>query len=189
MRARQNSDLARDISHGLGIPSIDPLSGFDNATAHNVLLDLLEDRRTDFNVEFLFFESRHDRITRSVERFDPVLLDCNLIGGRQRFGRQVFDPCGDCFVLLRRFRQVPRLLSTRFGQLDNRIDYRLALLVAKGDRTQHRVFVQFLGFGLDHRTLARSGNEIERRILKLILFCQYKFTVNNQPDSPIGPNG
>ncbi len=47
--------------------------------------------------------------------------------------------------------KLARLLRRFLGELDDRIDHRLEMLVAEHDRAEHHVFGQFLGFRLDHQ--------------------------------------
>ncbi len=63
-----------------------------------------------------------------------------------------------------------RLLGGHFGELDDRVDHRLEALVAEHDGAEHHVFVQFLGFRLDHQHgVLRAGNdEVEARLVHLV---------------------
>ena len=93
-------------------------------------------------------------------RVDGVLafgLGGNLVGSRQIFSCQGLDLVKQCRMV--RYGQFTRFLRRGFRKLDDRVDHRLKALVTKHHRTEHDVFVQFLGFRLDHQNgIAGSGN-------------------------------
>src|SRR5438046_457171 len=70
----------------------------------------------------------------------------------------------------RRLGHVPGVLGAGLGQFDNRLDDRLEAPMAVGDRAEHDLLGQFLGFRFDHQhALVGAGDKkVELRTRQLV---------------------
>ncbi|CAI8310695.1 MAG: Uncharacterised protein [Rhodospirillaceae bacterium] len=147
--AWQHGGLGDDRAHGLGVATVDPHAGVEDAAADDVLLQLLERAADHAFVELLgkgFLRSR----LGGANGFHAILLDCVLVGFSQGgFGLSLYRR-GAVGQLGRWLGQIDRVLGAVFGEIDDHVDHRLEALVAKLDRAEHDFFGQLLSFRFHH---------------------------------------
>ncbi len=88
----------------------------------------------------------------------PRLFFADLVGA----GQAVFRQLGDLFLVLGldRLRRFPRFLGRRLGEVDDRVDDGLEMLVAEHHGLKHDLLGQLVRFGLDHHDrVAGAGHD------------------------------
>src|SRR5271163_3091115 len=159
MSARQNADLARYRPNAAGIPAVNPAAVAQNGAAHDVLLDVLEELERDRMLRFVGKKLGQFGF-RLIEPVAAVLLALRGVGGLDQRADRVPQPRADFIELRRLGRQAPRLTGAGLGEVDDRLDHRLKLTMAKSHGTEHYVLGKFLGFGFDHQdALAGAGDD------------------------------
>src|SRR5271169_6607869 len=159
MSARQNADLARYRPNAAGIPAVDPAAVAQNGAAHDVLLDVLEELERGRVLRFVGKQLVQIGLRR-IEPVAAVLLALRGVGGLDQRADRIPQPRADFLEFRRLRRQAPWLASAGLGKVDDRLDYRLKLTMAKGHGTEHYVLGEFLGFGFDHQdALACAGDD------------------------------
>src|SRR3546814_2148761 len=81
-----------------------------------------------------------------------------LVGGGDILADQILQLLLRC-RLIGLGREFPRLLGGLLGEIDDRVDHRLARAMREHHRTEHRVFRKLGGFGFDQdRTSTRLNS-------------------------------
>src|SRR5258708_30291693 len=119
VRARQSADLADDLPHRLGVAPVDALSGLQDGTAHDVLLEVLEKLERERGIAGVG-EGLQDTNLCRVELVAAGLLRDLGIGAAD-----IVPPAGlelrlDALVPLGLRWRLPRLLGGNLGKLDDR---------------------------------------------------------------------
>ncbi len=176
MGARQHADFGDDLAHGLGIAAVDALAGIEDVPANDLGFQFLEHAGDAQLVVFrlLAFREivRHHLFLGLADRGVAVLLDRNGISGAQIGLDQP-----EYFLFQRAFvddLDVARLFRGLLGEFNDGVDHRLEVPVSEHHRAEHDVFVEFLGFQLDHQhRVGRAGDDqielgldhfVERRV-------------------------
>ena len=149
--ARQDADLGHDRADGLSIATVDAQPGVEDGAAHDVGLELLEQRLGCGGVHSLGGERLGDLLFGGADEVLPGLLLRLLVG----FG----DPGGAEFAHLglergfgfRRLGDVPRLLGRVLGEFDDGLDHRAHMVVAEAHGAEHDRLGQLLRLALDHQ--------------------------------------
>ena len=156
--AWQNGGFSQDRSNRLGIATIDPQTGVEDAPAHDVFFQFLQ-RTSDHAAIELLFERFFGRGLDRINRFNAFLLDRLAVSIAQTVGGLCRHGCGTVRQLRGWFRHVNRVFGTVFSKVDDHVDHVLVAVVTKLHRTQHHVFGQLLGFGFHHHhAFRRAGN-------------------------------
>ena len=157
--ARQNADLAGYRSNAAGVAAVDPAAVAQNGAAHDVLFDVLEELERDRVLRFVGKQLGQFGLRR-IEPVAAVLLALRRVGGLDQRADRVAQPRADFLEFRRLRRQAPRFAGAGLGEIDDRLDHRLKLAMAKGHRAEHYVLGELLGFGFDHQhALARAGDD------------------------------
>ncbi len=161
VRARKDVHLRQDGANGLQVAPVDALARLDDVVANDVALQCLE-RAGEQNLLAGITLGHLDLGQHLLlGRGDQILTLLLLLGGEGcaqiGFG-DLLDLGG---VLLRVGNlDVPGLLRSRLGELDDRLDDGLELLVPEHHRFEHLLFGQLLGFQFDHHhRVCRSGDD------------------------------
>ena len=169
MGSRQHPHLGGDRPHGAGVAAVDAQAGIKDGVANDVGFQVLEQRRHPLRVDPLAGQHRTRRILGSVDLRVANLLLLLPVGLGQRRARQRIHTGGQRPVLLGLLGQRPGVLGGDLGQLDDRLDHRLEMLVAELDRAEHDVLGQLVRLAFHHQhALAGAGHdEIELGLLGL----------------------
>ena len=172
VRARQDADLRHDRANGRQVTAVDTALGVENVPANDLRLQVLEDGADHFVRVLRLFAFREEVCLHlcldGVDGSVAISLLGDLVGGAQ-FGLGDRQHFGFESGMIFRF-EFARLLGGHFSELDDRVDDRLEALVAEHDGAEHDVFVQFLGFRLDHQdgVLGAGNDEVECRLIHLV---------------------
>ncbi len=172
MRTRQYPDAGGDRAHVVELAAVDAYLGLQHAVAHGVVFEFLEFRGHRGGGPAVLFglrleTSQHIGLDRGdrvatlqlvahLERCGQLIADCALDGGDQR-------------LVARRCPPVPRRLAGFGGQLGDRADRDLHLLVAEHHRAEHHVLGQQLrlGFHHQHGTGGTGNDQVQLGSLQL----------------------
>ena len=149
--ARQDADLALDLPHVAGAAAIDALAGLKDAAADDTAFQLLEHGRCERQCGLVLAERVHRAAADLVDQLAAAHLVRFPIGGGQVAAEPRFQLVLDLFEPLRRWRHVARFARATLGQFDDRVDYRLHLLVAENHGAQHHLLAELPGLGFDHQ--------------------------------------
>ena len=148
MRARQHTDFADDRTNGGLVASVNALAGVEDVVANDVRFQFLENARNTQLVELRLLpfreEMAHDLFLHSADSRITILLDRDRIGGAQFGFADAAHFLVDRAVVVGL--DLARLLRGFFSQFDDRLDDRLEMPMTEHHRTEHNVFVEFLGF-------------------------------------------
>ncbi len=171
MRSRQDSYLDVDRPDGLRVTTVDARFTGDHAAADDVLLEFGQRAVDRFGAPLRVFVAGQ-RINSGrlgiANRRLAVNLVGNPVGIRQATFRCRRDGCSKLLVFCGRF-PVPCRLADFSRQLVDRIDRGLHGLVPEHDRTEHDLFGEHVGLGLDHqyRIFGAGNDEIEMGVSEL----------------------
>ncbi len=170
--ARQDADFRHDLANGLEITTVDAALGVEDVPANDLRLQVLEGRADDFGRVLRLYAFREevclDLRLDGVDGSVAFSLLRVLVGGAQ-FGFEVLQHFGFERGMIFRL-EIAWLLGGNFSELDDRVDNRLEALVAEHDGAEHDLFVEFLGFRLDHQdgVLGAGNDEVENRLVHLV---------------------
>ena len=184
MRARQHADLAVDRPHGFDVASVDPGSAVENIPADDFSFEILKNargsRRRIFRLRDIGrAEVTHHTLFGGVDGLVALHLLGDGIGGAQILFDQLKHLLFECGVV--RHHELARLFRRLLGELDDGIDHRLKMTVAKHHRAEHDVLGQFLGFQFDHQhgVLRAGDHEIKLAFAHLVdLRIEYIFVID-----------
>ncbi len=171
--ARQKAGLDVDRAHRHEVAAVDPPRGVENVPAHDLGFELFEHagdlRHRTVGIVLAVREEIFHRLL--FDGGDGILA---LVLCRDRIGlaqvrlddtKHLFlDHAGVGHA------ELARLLGRLFGKIDDGIDHRLEVPMAKHHRAKHNLLGQLFGFRFDHQhsVLRASHDEVELAFLHLV---------------------
>ena len=171
VRARQNVNFRKDRTHRLQIATVDARLRLQDVATHDVHLERLEGIRREGPSRSHLRRSRNAFDHGLLRRADKILT-LALFLRRKRFLQRLFGELlhvGRILGLVGDL-DVPRFLRGLLGELDDRLNDRLHVLVAEHHGFEHLRFRKLLGFRFDHhhRIVGAGDDEIEDAVLHLV---------------------
>ena len=172
VRTRQHADTGGDRAHVVQLATIDAHLGLQHAVAHGVVFEFLELLGHCGGGPAVLLGLRLEPGQHvGLDRGDCVAtlqLVAHLEGGGQLIADRTLDG-GDQRLVARRCLPVPRRLAGLGGQLGDRADRGLHLLMTEHHGAEHHVLGQQLGFGFhhQHRTGGTGDDQVEVGSLQL----------------------
>ncbi len=171
MGSRQNAGADVDGAHGLGVAAVDARMAAQDALAHQSMLEIEEFGGYFGRGELQRIALRQGFEQGALDLADPgvtLLFLRHRIRGRQILRGEGADGMLQFHDLFGR-RPVPFRLACFRGQFLDRLDRHLHLFMAEHDPAQHDLFIQAVGFGLDHQHafLGAGDHEIQFRLGQL----------------------
>ena len=171
MHARKQRRADRDRAHGARIAPVDARLAVEDLAANDLRFHLLQDAAHHVGV---------GRVVLDLHaRLEHLLLDLVELAGAQRLRLHAVgvvqvglgeraDLLDERLVARRRL-PFPVVLAGFVGELVDRLDRDLHLLVAEHDGAQHHVLGKLVGFRFDHqhRLLGAGDDEVQLRGLEL----------------------
>jgi hypothetical protein len=174
MGARQHADPRADRTHGARVAAVDARLAVEDLAAHDlrfeVEVDFLELVRVDLDADLPGFLG--ELLGGGLADLDKAGVARLLLPGAEGLAHVVLGELGDAAderLVLRRGLPFPCRLARDFGELVDRLDGSLHLLVAEGHRAEHHILGQLEGLRLHHHhaLLGACDHQVQLRLLEL----------------------